>query len=132
MEVAAGGPGDRPVTTRPPPRCARPSSRASAGCPAATRSSTSLALLLACGCVFGGVLVVQAHRDRDRDAAEQERYGDVLAAADAEVTRCVNIDYRNAQDSFDAVAAGATGEFADQYKSGTDVARRPADRRTSR
>jgi Mce-associated membrane protein len=77
----------------------------------------ALALLLACGCVFGGVLVVQEHRDRQRATAEQERYGDVLAAARKEVTAFVNIDYRDAQRSIDAVAAGATGDFAKQYDS---------------
>ncbi|GAA1147481.1 hypothetical protein GCM10009606_27890 [Nocardioides aquiterrae] len=79
-----------------------------------------LALLLACACVFGGVLVVQQHRDDQRVAAEQERYGEVLAAARTEVTAFINIDYRNAQDSIDAVAAGATGDFRKQYDTSTD------------
>jgi Mce-associated membrane protein len=76
-----------------------------------------LALLLACACVFGGVLVYQEHQSRGRDAAEQERYGDVLNAARAEVEAFINIDYQDAQQSIDAVAAGATGEFAQQYDS---------------
>jgi Mce-associated membrane protein len=74
-----------------------------------------LALLLACGTVFGGVLVVQERRDRDRAAGEQERYGDVLASARAEAQALINIDYRQAQESIEAVAAGATGKFAEQY-----------------
>ncbi|HEY0950114.1 hypothetical protein [Nocardioides sp.] len=78
-----------------------------------------LALLLACGVVFGGVLVVQEHRDRDRAAGEQERYGDVLASARSEVEAFINIDYRQAQESIDAVAAGATGKFATDYDSRT-------------
>jgi len=78
-----------------------------------------LALLLACGCVFGGVLVVQADRDRQRAAAEQERYGDVLAASRREVEAFINIDYQDARRSIDAVAAGATGDFAKQYDTST-------------
>ncbi|WP_395695394.1 hypothetical protein [Nocardioides sp.] len=78
-----------------------------------------LALALACACVFGGVLVWQHHSDEQQTAAEQERYGDVLAAARAEVEAFVNIDYRDAQSSIDAVAAGATGDFAKQYDSST-------------
>ena len=107
MEVAAGGTGDQPVTA------------------GGTRVRLDiglfvLALVLACACVFGGVLVVQKHRDDQRATAEQERYGDVLAAARTEVTAFINIDYRNAQDSIDAVAAGATGDFRKQYDSSTD------------
>ena len=79
-----------------------------------------LALVLACACVFGGVLVVQKHRETERNAAEQEQYGAALAAARAEVEAFINIDYRNAQDSIDAVAAGATGDFAEQYDSSSD------------
>jgi Mce-associated membrane protein len=79
-----------------------------------------LALLLACACVFGGVLAVQKHRDDGRAVAEEERYGDVLAAARTEVEAFINIDYRTAQDSIDAVAAGATGDFEKQYGSSAD------------
>ncbi len=106
MEVAAGRSGDQPVT---------------AGGSRVRRDIGLfvLALLLACGCVFGGVLAVQQHRADDRAAAEQERYGDVLAAARTEVEAFINIDYRNAQDSIDAVAAGATGDFRKQYDSST-------------
>jgi Mce-associated membrane protein len=78
-----------------------------------------LAVLLACACVFGAVLVYQEHQDRQQAAAQQERYGDVLAAARAEIEAFVNIDYRNAQESIDRVAAGATGDFAKQYDSST-------------
>lgn len=120
MEVAPGGPGGEPVIR---------------GSGARARQHVGLdiglyvvALLLACGCAFGGVLVVQEHRDRARAAVEQERYGDVLAAARREVEAFVNIDYRNAQRSIDAVAAGATGDFAKRYDSSTkgvlDVLRR--------
>ena len=94
MEEAAGGSGARPATTI---------------------ALSVLALILACACAFGGVLVAAEHRSRARAAAEQERYGDVLAAAGREVEAFVNIDYRHARDSIDAVAAGATGDFARQY-----------------
>ena len=107
MEVAAGGAGDQPVTAG--------GSRVRLDI-----GLFVLALLLACACVFGGVLVVQHHRDAQRAATEQERYGDVLAAARTEVTAFINIDYRNAQDSIDAVAAGATGDFRKQYDTSTD------------
>ena len=79
-----------------------------------------VALLLACGAVFGAVLVVNEHNDREREAAAQERYGDVLAAARDEVEAFINIDYRDAQASIDAVAAGATGEFAKQYDTSSE------------
>jgi Mce-associated membrane protein len=106
VEVAAGGSGDRPLIA--------------AG--SRVRLNIGLfvtALVLACACVFGGVLVVQQHRDDDRATAEQERYGDVLAAGRDEVEAFINIDYRNAQESIDAVAEGATGDFAKQYDSST-------------
>src|SRR3954454_2310456 len=78
-----------------------------------------LALLLGCAVVFGGVLVHQEREDRQRASAEQERYGDVLAAARKEIEAFVNIDYTDAQSSIDAVAAGATGDFAKQYDTST-------------
>jgi Mce-associated membrane protein len=78
-----------------------------------------LALLLGCAVVFGGVLAHQEHQDRQRAAAEQERYGDVLAAARKEIEAFVNIDYTKAQESIDAVAGGATGDFAKQYDTST-------------
>ena len=106
MEVAAGGPGDAAVS------------------PATTGSRTRLdiglfvvALVLACACVFGGVLLFQQRQDDQRAQDEQERYGEVLTAARGEVEAFINIDYRDAQESIDAVAAGATGEFAEQYDS---------------
>lgn len=113
MEVAAGRTGDQPVTSQE--GVAGPDTRARLNV-----GLYVLALLLACGVVFGGVLVYQEHRDRDRAAGEQERYGDVLAAARAEVEAFINIDYRQAQQSIDAVAAGATGEFAEQYDTSTE------------
>lgn len=106
MEVAAGGAGDQPVTG------------------ATRRRGLDLALgvlavLLLAGVVIGGVYVVRERADREQAAADQERYGDVLAAAQKEIEAFVNIDYRNAQESMDAVAAGATGDFAEEYDSST-------------
>ena len=79
----------------------------------------AVALLLGCGVVFGGVLVHQERQDRQRASAEQERYGEVLASARKEIEAFVNIDYTKAQESIDAVAAGATGDFAKQYDTST-------------
>lgn len=80
----------------------------------------TIALLLGCGVVFGGVLVYKEHQDREDAAVAQARYGAVLSAARDEVEAFINIDYRDAQASIDAVAAGATGEFAEQYDSSTE------------
>lgn len=107
MEVAAGGAGDEPVT---------PGSGSRVGL---NIGLYVLALVLACACVFGGVLVVRQHQDDQRATEQQERYGAVLAAARSEVEAFINIDYRDARTSIDAVAAGATGDFKDQYDSST-------------
>jgi len=101
MEMDAGGTGDRVRRPR------------------LTIVLYAVALLLGCGVVFGGVLVQQEHQDRQRASAEQARYGDVLNAARKEIEAFVNIDYTNAQQSIDAVAAGATGDFAKQYDTST-------------
>jgi Mce-associated membrane protein len=77
-------------------------------------------LLVACACVFGGVLAYQARADRSDARTDQERYGDALASARAETEAFINIDYREAQESIDKVAAGATGEFKKQYTESAD------------
>ncbi|MDO9458266.1 hypothetical protein [Nocardioides sp.] len=89
-----------------------------------------VALVLACACVAGGVFVVLEARDRGGSddasdtgapsAAEQDRYGEVKVAAEATATALVNIDYRDPDKSFDAVAATSTGTFLDQYKASSD------------
>lgn len=79
-----------------------------------------LALVVACACVVGGVVAWRTHGDRSSDAAEQERYGDVLASATAEAEAFINIRFDEAQESIDEVAAGATGDFREQYSSSTD------------
>ena len=77
-------------------------------------------VLLLCACALGGWLVVQERADRADAKAEQERYGAVLASARAETEAFINIDYREAQESIDKVAAGATGEFKEQYTESVD------------
>lgn len=80
-----------------------------------------VAILLLCACALGGVVVVREHGERTDAVAEQERYGDVLASATTVTEAFINIDYRKAQESIDAVAAGATGEFKDQYSEASDA-----------
>ena len=53
--------------------------------------------------------------------AEQERYADILESASKEATAFLNISYETAQESIDAVMAGATGEFRDQYSQATEA-----------
>ena len=79
-----------------------------------------LALVVACACVVGGVVTWRTQDDRSRAAADQERYGDVLASATTEAEAFINIRYDEAQQSIDEVAAGATGEFREQYTSSAD------------
>jgi len=79
-----------------------------------------LVVLLLAGSVAGGVLAWQAREDRADAAAEQERYGAVLAAARAEAEAFINLRYDDAQASIDQVADGATGEFREQYTSSSE------------
>jgi Mce-associated membrane protein len=51
---------------------------------------------------------------------EQQRYADIIESASKEATAFVNIRYDDAQASIDAVMAGATGDFRDQYAKSTD------------
>ena len=51
---------------------------------------------------------------------EQERYAAVLDSATSVATAFVNIRYDDAQASIEAVMAGATGDFRDQYAKSTD------------
>jgi Mce-associated membrane protein len=105
MEVAAGRPGGGPLRRFFPPGSTT------------TVILFGVALALACACVVGGVLSFRSHQDRQDEKAEQERYGDVIAAATKEAEAFINIDYRDPDATFDAVATGATGEFKTQYKS---------------
>jgi Mce-associated membrane protein len=51
---------------------------------------------------------------------EQERYAAVIDSATDEATAFVNIRYDDAQASIEAVMAGATGAFRDQYAKSTE------------
>ena len=74
----------------------------------------ALVVLLLLLAVLGGALAWRTHGDRADARTRGERYGDVLAAADREVTAFVNLRYDRPQ-TLDAVAAGATGSFRDRY-----------------
>ncbi len=76
-----------------------------------------VALLLACACVAGALTVSRTHDQRAAAVVEQERYGDVLAAATAEAEAFVNLRYDDAEGSVAKVAAGASGAFRRQYDS---------------
>lgn len=82
---------------------------------AGARWLTALVVVLLLVTLVGGALVVRTHRDRADAATRQERYGEVLAAADREATAFVNLRYDRAEESVGAVAAGATGDFRDHY-----------------
>jgi Mce-associated membrane protein len=56
----------------------------------------------------------------EASGTEQQRYTDILGSASTEATAFVNIRYDAAQESIDAVMAGATGDFRDQYAKSTD------------
>jgi Mce-associated membrane protein len=106
VEVASGGSGGGPV---------RPGS----SLPRRTIALYVATVLLACLCIVGGVLVWRTHQAEERAQAEQERYGEVIAAATEEAEAFINIKYEDAQDSIDRVAEGATGDFKKQYSSST-------------
>lgn len=80
----------------------------------------ALVVLLLAAAVVGGLLARQAREDRAQAATEQERYGEVLAAARAEAEAFVNIRYDDARASIDQVAEGATGEFLTRYTSSSE------------
>ena len=81
---------------------------------------TLATLVLFAVAVIGGVVAWNAKRHDDRTAAQQEEYGQVMAAARKQAEAFINIRYDDAQRSMDAVAAGATGKFKDQYASSSD------------
>jgi Mce-associated membrane protein len=81
---------------------------------------TILTLVLLAAAAVGGVAVWQTKQHDDRIAAQQESYGQVMAAARRQAEAFINIRYDDAQQSMDAVAAGATGKFKEQYASSSD------------
>lgn len=85
-----------------------------------------VALVLACACVSGGVVIWQQDRSDERAVSESPetlpptpaqaaRYGAALRAAEETAVALLNIDFRDPQASFDAVAESSTGTFLDQY-----------------
>lgn len=74
-----------------------------------------VAALLLVVALAGGVVVWRTKGERADAAAQQERYGAVLSAADAEATAFVNLRYDRAQRTVRAVARGATGGFRRHY-----------------
>jgi Mce-associated membrane protein len=57
----------------------------------------------------------------EASSGEQEGYADIIASASKEATAFINIRYDDAQASIDAVMAGATGDFRDQYEKSTEA-----------
>jgi Mce-associated membrane protein len=92
---------------------------------------TMLVVVLALAAGLGGALSWRTHGDRADAATRQERYGAVLAAANAEVAAFVNMRYDRAAESVDAVAAGATGAFRDHYVSSASRVIRVLERNRS-
>lgn len=75
----------------------------------------ALLAVLVCLALLGAALVWRTHGDRRDAQVREERYGLVLAAANAEVTAFVNLRYDHAAQTVGAVAAGATGGFRTHY-----------------
>lgn len=97
-----------------------------------------LVLVVAAVAVVVGVAVVGDLRDDDIPSSlpvegevspvalevapddEQERLAAVLDAASTEVEALLNTSYENLQPSFDAVLAGATGAFREQFEKSSE------------
>ncbi|GAA4689955.1 hypothetical protein [Nocardioides nanhaiensis] len=92
-----------------------------------------VALLTACTTALVGVVVVRAVQEEPApalaveaggltaaSAAERREFSEVVAAATEVATAFVNIRYDDVDASIERVRALATGEFAEQYDSGTD------------
>jgi Mce-associated membrane protein len=82
---------------------------------AAHRWLTVLVALLLLLAVLGAALVVRTRDERADAQVREERYGAVLAAADAEATAFVNLRHDRAAEGIRAVASGATGDFRRHY-----------------
>lgn len=96
-----------------------------------TRVLYVVALVLACACVSGAVVIWQQQRADDRvvrespetlppTAAEAARYGEVMQSARETADALLNIDYRDPDASFEAVSQTATGTFLDQYEASSE------------
>ncbi len=78
----------------------------------------SVALVLACLAVAGGVLAYLSQDDRDavvKEEAEQDRYGVVLAAARDFGETYMDLDYRTGPSWVEAVSELSTGTFGKQF-----------------
>jgi Mce-associated membrane protein len=82
---------------------------------ATQRWLATLLAVLVCLALLGAALVWRTHGERRDAQVREERYGAVLAAANAEVTAFVNLRYDRAAQTVGAVAAGATGGFRTHY-----------------
>jgi Mce-associated membrane protein len=79
-----------------------------------------LVVVLALGCVVGGVQVAQARDSRERRETQQERYAAALAAARDEATAFVNVRHDTAEKDLARIAAGATGPLKERYVDDVD------------
>ena len=82
---------------------------------ATNRWLTVVVALLLLVAALGAALVRRTHQDRADASVREERYGAVLAAANAEATAFVNLRHDQAARGIQAVAAGATGDFRRHY-----------------
>jgi Mce-associated membrane protein len=113
--------------------------------PAASRVPVNIALyvlvLVAAAAVVA--LSIKAYTDDDasssasssqaapKDASGDDLHNAVVDAATEEVLAFVNVDYRNLEESVDAVRAGATGRFAKEYDKSLEGLRRLMERNES-
>ena len=81
----------------------------------ANRWLAMLVVVLTLTAGLGAALAWRTHGDRADAASQQQRYGAVLSAAEAEATAFVNLRFDHASQSVGAVASGATGAFRDHY-----------------
>lgn len=93
-----------------------------------------LVVLLVGGVVVGGVLAARERTDRAErtlDDGEARLYQEVLSAAVRQAEAFVNVDHENLQQSIDAVRAGSTGTFREQYDASLDGLREIMQRNES-
>ncbi|NYG57584.1 Mce-associated membrane protein [Nocardioides daedukensis] len=88
-----------------------------------------LVVLLVCAATVVGVFVVKPAFSDESSSVTSERtsedvpattYAEVLEAARNVALAFTNVDYRDLDESLDKMLAGATGDFAKQYKSSTE------------
>ena len=79
-----------------------------------------LVVVLALGCVVGGVQVAQARDSRERRETQQGRYAAALAAARDEATAFVNVRHDTAEEDLARIADGATGPLKERYVEDVD------------